>query len=96
MSKARHPFTCPICGEDVPAGALACPECGACEKSGWSDDAGSDGLDLPDQEFDYDRFIAEEFGGPAKKRAPQKLWLIAAVIVVLALAWGLIGGCLWR
>ena len=96
MAKTRRSFSCPVCGEEVPAGTLACPECGACEKSGWNDDAISDGLDLPDHEFDYDRYLADEFGAPAKKRGMQKVWLIAALILVVALAWGLIGGCLMR
>ena len=59
----KTPEECPVCGEDVPRGALACPECGADERSGWREDAGAtDGLDLPDEEFDYGEFVQREFG----------------------------------
>ena len=42
-------FPCPICGEEVPAKAKACPSCGSCDKTGWSEAArGPNGLDLPE------------------------------------------------
>jgi hypothetical protein len=44
-------------------------------------------------EFDYDRFLADRWQ-PRKRDA--EVWLIAALILVVALAWGLIGGCLVR
>ena len=51
------PEVCPVCGEDVPRGMAACPECGADDRSGWREGAAAaDGLDLPDEEFDYDKF----------------------------------------
>ena len=93
MGQKPRSFSCPICGEDVPAGARACPECGACEKSGWSADAGGDGLGLPEEEFDYDQFVAEEFEGGDKKRTTPRIWVVAAIMVLIALAWGLIGSC---
>ncbi|MEO0476845.1 MAG: zinc ribbon domain-containing protein [Planctomycetota bacterium] len=40
-------FTCPVCGGEVPANALACPHCGADDETGWSPDTEYDGLDLP-------------------------------------------------
>ena len=85
---ARGAFECPICGEDVPAKAKACPHCGACEKSGWNEDAsGADGLDLPDDDFDYEKFAHEEFGTPAKLASKQLFWkAIAVVILVLMVA----------
>ena len=79
------PETCPICGADVPRNAKACPECGACEKSGWSDETAGDGLDLPDDEFDYGEFLKREFGGPEIKPAGMKWFCwIAAVVALLA------------
>ncbi len=96
MAKARPPSICPVCGEDVPARAKSCPECGACEKSGWNADAHCDGIDLADEAFDYDHFVAKEFGGGAKGSGGQKLWTIVAAVLFLALAWGLFGGCLSR
>jgi hypothetical protein len=84
----RGTFECPVCGEDVPAKAKACPHCGACEKSGWNEDArGADGLDLPGDDFDYEKFAREEFGSPTKLQAKQLFWkIIAVVILVLIVA----------
>ncbi len=65
----------PFCGEDVPAKAKSCPHCGACEKSGWNEDnRAADGLDLPDDDFDYEKFAHEEFGTPAKLAGKQLVW----------------------
>lgn len=74
-----------MCGEDVPPRALACPECGADHNSGWREDA-ADGLDLPDEEFDYDQFVKDEFGPGAPQVRP--VWAItAAVLLVAILLW---------
>ena len=81
--RKRESFTCPVCHEEVPPNAKACPECGACDKSGWSEDARYDGVDLPDDEFHYDEFVAGEFGSaPAKSRIPDHWWWVAVVLVV--------------
>ena len=91
---SRDSFSCPVCGEDVPGGAKSCPECGACERSGWSGDADHDGLDLPGgDEFDYEKFVGEEFGTRPKKSGAQKLWFVVTMLVLLALAWSFVGGC---
>ena len=80
---ASKTFECPACGEDVPANAKACPHCGACEKSGWGDDS-ADGLDLPgDDDFDYDKFTAEEFGTPRKVGGKQMMWKVTAVVLLV-------------
>lgn len=91
----RAPETCPNCGADVPRRALACPHCGADERTGWSDRANSqrtaDRLGIPDDEFDYDEFVKEEFDG--RRKSPVKLtgvsWLWWAVAVGLVLVFGL-------
>ncbi len=85
------PEICPVCGEDVPPRALACPGCGADHETGWDEETTrEDGLDLPGGEFDYEEFVAEEFGGrPTGARQPKvwgvALWL-AAALVLAALA----------
>ena len=85
--KRTPPETCPVCGEDVPRNALACPECGADDLSGWRDDADeTGGLDLPEEEFDYDDFVKREFGGSAKPQGIAWLWWAAAVAALLAFA----------
>lgn len=84
------PETCPICGAEVPPNAKACPECGADEKTGWSDDAETSGLDLPDEDFNYDEFVKHEFGGEKKNPVPHGIhwfwWLIAVLILIVFIA----------
>jgi hypothetical protein len=80
--KRESPAVCPVCGEDVPRGALACPECGADHNSGWREDAASyDGVDLPD-EFDYDEFARREFGSSPKPVGTSRIWWITAIVVL--------------
>lgn len=77
--------TCPNCGADVPANARACPECGADEQTGWSEAARTDGLGLPDENFDYEDFVKREFGGPrAVPRGIQWFWWVVALAVLAA------------
>ena len=75
----------------MPREAKSCPECGADEETGWSDEAHTSGLDLPDERFDYDDFVKREFGGEgAKPRGvPWFWWVIALVMAGLLLAWWL-------
>ena len=73
-----------MCGEEVPNNAKSCPECGACEKSGWSGQAESSGLGLPDEDFDYQKFIEGEFGGTPKKTGMHWVWWVAALLVLIA------------
>ena len=82
---AKSTFPCPVCGENVPAKAKACPHCGACDKTGWKEGATDlDGLDLPDDSFDYDKFTEEEFGTPRKKTGWERLvWITALVLLIL-------------
>ena len=79
------PETCPNCGADVPRRAKSCPGCGSDESTGWSDRATTQSLDLPDDEFDYDKFTEREFGMP--KPSPRKMfwWVVAVVLLILTL-----------
>lgn len=87
------PEHCPNCGAEIPSRAKACPECGADEKTGWSEDAATQGLNLPDQDFDYDEFVKNEFGGEdkIKPRSVSWIWwtvaagLLAGMIALLVL-----------
>jgi hypothetical protein len=82
LSKMR-PETCPCCGADVPVNAKACPECGADEKTGWSEDAGAEGLGLPDENFDYEDFVKREFGAKnPKPRGIHWFWWMVAIFIV--------------
>ncbi|MEO8044722.1 MAG: zinc ribbon domain-containing protein [Spartobacteria bacterium] len=83
------PDVCPVCGEEVPRSAVACPECGADHNSGWREEAESDEVALPEEDFDYDEFIAKEFGSSPKPAAIRMVWWITAIIVLTAVlvAW---------
>jgi hypothetical protein len=44
-------------------------------------------LDVPEEDFDYDKFVQREFG-PKNKAKPEGIhwvWWIAAIILVIAL-----------
>ena len=86
QKRLTAPEICPVCGEDVPRNALACPECGADHNSGWREDAEvtASALGLPDEEFDYDRFVQEEFGEGAKPAGVKTVWWITAILLLLA------------
>jgi hypothetical protein len=75
--------TCPNCGAEVPPGAKACPGCGADEQTGWSEEAQTGGLDLPDEKFDYDDFVDREFGGgkPVPRGIHWFWWLVALAVL---------------
>lgn len=86
-SRPETPATCPVCGEDVPPGAPACPECGADHNSGWREGADTyDGASLPGEDFDYDGFVREEFGAGPRPRGVKTIWWITAIILAAVLA----------
>ena len=86
------PEICPHCGAEVPRDAKACPECGSDEQTGWSEEAAKADLGLPDESFDYDQFVREEFGGQTVKRNVAWGWWGVAVVLILIL----LGFLLWR
>jgi hypothetical protein len=82
------PEICPNCGADVPPNAKACLQCGSDDQTGWSDEARVDGLDLPEENFDYGDFVKREFGGakPLPRGVHWFWWLIALVVAGMFLA----------
>jgi hypothetical protein len=80
-------FTCPVCGADVLRNAKACPECGACEKSGWNEDRYLDGLNLPGEGFDDPTYSARQIGNGDRMTGRQRLLLIITVLLIVAMAW---------
>jgi hypothetical protein len=83
----RPPEICPNCGAAVPPNAKACPDCGSDEQTGWSEAAAAADLGLPDESFDYDKFVAEEFGEHAARPrgVSRGWWLVAMLVLVLVL-----------
>jgi hypothetical protein len=96
MPVFKPPGQCPACGEWVPRGALACDDCGACAKSGWKKDEDGvdyDGLDLPDddEDFDYDDFVKREFGQDGDGRpalTKEQMWKLVAAILLAVMVLG--------
>ena len=87
------PEICPNCGAEVPRKAKACPDCGSDEQTGWSDDAAAARLGLPDDSFDYGRFVREEFGAahPPPAGAAWRWWAVVAIVFLI-----LAGILVWR
>jgi hypothetical protein len=86
------PDVCPHCGADIPPDARACPECGADEETGWSEDAGTEGLELPEENFNYEEFVKREFSG-RKSPVPHGIhwfWWVIAVLILAASLWMLL------
>jgi uncharacterized membrane protein YvbJ len=77
------PEVCPNCGALVPRKAKCCPECGADEETGWSESAQAANLGIPDDQFDYDEFVKEEFGHRPKPGGIHWVWWITALILLL-------------
>lgn len=84
------PEICPHCGAEVPKDAKACPECGSDERTGWSEEAATGGLDLPEEHFDYEDFVEREFGaqGPVPRGVGWFWWAIGlALLIALLMVW---------
>lgn len=60
-------------------------------KRSWEQDKMYDGLDLPDDDFDYDEFVAREFGHlPHKKTGVKWYWWLLGVVILMLMALGFI------
>ena len=83
----KPPEICPNCGVAVPPNAKACPGCGSDEQTGWSEAAAAADLGLPDESFDYDRFVEEEFGEhrPQPRAVAWGWWMVALLVLALFL-----------
>lgn len=86
------PPLCPVCDEEVPRNALACPNCGSDWETGWNEDGDTSGrLGVDTEEFDYEEFSKREFEGKEQPRPKQTLiWVgfglvVAAIIAALVL-----------
>ena len=80
---AQAPEICPNCGAEVSPRSKTCRACGADDQTGWSEDAQHGGLDLPGEDFDYDSFVADEFGGRrVKPRGLHWFWWLVALLLL--------------
>ena len=86
-------YQCPSCDHEVTVGT-PCPVCSRKEKptknspKSWQQDESYDGLDLGDDDFDYDDFVKREFGSSAPHEIGIKwYWYVVAILVLLAILW---------
>lgn len=86
MSAFRPPGECPACGEFVPKGARACPGCGSDARTGWNEDSGYDGLDLPESAFDDEAAPTRSRPSRARSAALDFLYLGIAILLALVLS----------
>lgn len=89
-------YRCPFCDHEVRVGQ-PCPGCAKKAKpkppkkrakKSWEQSATYDGLNLPDDDFDYDEFVSREFG-----KAPHQTlgvawhwWLLGVFLLALLIA----------
>lgn len=84
---AAETYQCPFCGGKVTVGA----PCAGCAKkhpdpAPWAQDEIHDGLDLPDEDFDYDEFVAREFGHvPHRKLGVHWGWWMLGVVILVVM-----------
>ncbi len=88
-------YLCPSCDREVEVGR----HCSRCakpqrrhvkEKKTWEQDEGADGLGLADDDFDYDAFIADEFGSaPHHKTGLAWYWYAVAMLLLLVMLLGI-------
>lgn len=86
-------YLCPFCECEVRVGK-PCPTCRTAADGGkkpWERDKSSDGLDLPATDFDYDEFVAREFGeAPHTKSGLKWYWWALAIVLLAAMAIGVL------
>ena len=57
----------------------------------WEQDESADGLDLPDDDFDYDEFVAREFGrAPHRKLGVAWWWWLLGIVALAAMIFGVL------
>lgn len=87
-------YVCPFCGSDVRVGKT-CPGCtkklGKPTKGSWKQAKSKDGLDLPDDDFDYQKFVSREFGKlPHQALGTKWYWWLLGVALLVAMITGII------
>jgi hypothetical protein len=89
--KEELTYICPFCEREVRVG-VPCGGCTRKQKTApakvkwfWEQDQMYDGLDLPEEDFDYDEFVAREFGHVPHKQLGVKWywWWIGVVLLVV-------------
>ena len=85
-------FACPTCGSEVQVGSRGCSTCAQYSDLEWQEGDPDLGLaDIPvgysedgDDDFDYEEFVATEFGGKPRNRL-NPVWIAIALSLFLIL-----------
>ena len=84
-------YSCPFCETEVAVGKN-CPGCSKkskrppARKKSWEQDTSADGLNLPGEDFDYDDFVAREFGqSPHRKTGLKWYWWALAIMLLIGM-----------
>ncbi len=82
-------YQCPFCESEVRVGS-PCLGCAKLprkpQKKRIQLDHSADGLDLPDESFDYDAFVAHEFGSaPHRKLGVKWYWWLLGVALLIGM-----------
>lgn len=93
-------YICPFCDREVRVGK-PCPGCAkkrkprpVPKKRSWEQEGSLDGLDLPDEDFDYEDFVAREFGSkPHRQIGVKWYWWLLGVGLLLLMAAGVLRVC---
>jgi hypothetical protein len=88
-------YRCPFCDREVRVGK-PCPGCAKkiqaprhTKPKSWHQESSADGLDLPDEDFDYDEFVAREFGRtPHRQLGVKWYWWLLGVAVLAGMIVG--------
>ena len=98
-------YICPSCGKEVEVGGK-CPGCppdrkrrrkrekaAVARKKAWEQGNVYDGLGLPDDEFDYEKFVQREFEGkPHHRIGIRWYWWVAGAALLTAFGWAAFAG----
>ena len=84
-------YICPTCGADAQVGT-PCPGCtkrSSLHRRAWEQRRSLDGLDLPDESFDYEDFVEREFGRGMQARTGLTWywWLLGVASLAAVAAW---------
>lgn len=95
---ADEHWICPGCGAELRVGVRGCPPCSKprrrkpkpkVPRRPWEQHSSHDGLDLPDDDFDYDEFVSKEFGRAPHRTVPiQWYWWLTAIVLLALMVFG--------
>lgn len=75
---------CPHCGAEIRSDAKFCRHCGSSDSDGWREDEWSDDGD----DFDYEEFVEDNYGGSTTNTKTAPIWRFVAVILLILFGLG--------